>query len=245
MPVKPPIYDFHKDLRHIYENRLRSMGRQPDSANDTYSLGVQVYDLLRRYISSTPRQVCFSDRMSSHSDRHGPALNEIRRKAEKGLSLTAHLSRAVASPTGAGSGKTRDKDLLMVDWGLHHLHLSINVEADGFVSRTENVLFAKVTEAALYFVDVLPHGKGKLPWVEVSLLETIDRNWPRLLDHCRLTMPSSGDDSMTPEERHQLRRAGVATFTSLPNGTVLGRQAELLPRAPAWMQRLTSSGICG
>lgn len=52
--------------------------------------------------------------------------------------LTPHLSRAVKvahEPNGAAAklNRRKDRDLLVADWGLHHLHLSTAIEADGFV----------------------------------------------------------------------------------------------------------------
>ena len=57
------------------------------------------------------------------------------KKIEAGDRLAPNLSRAVKlahDPKGR-----RDKDRLIADWGLHHLHLSGTVEADGFVQRDD------------------------------------------------------------------------------------------------------------
>ncbi len=48
-------------------------------------------------------------------------------------------------PTTSRSSKNQrrsDLVLLMAEWGIHHLHLSTVMEADGFVRRTKDLLFA-------------------------------------------------------------------------------------------------------
>ena len=47
-----------------------------------------------------------------------------------------------------------DRDLLIADWGIHHLHFSTQIESDGFVIRTRDLLSA-------YFA---PDAEGGKPW---------------------------------------------------------------------------------
>ena len=81
------------------------------------------------------------------------------------------MATAYTPANARGDLKTRrDLDLLIADWGIHHLHLS--PERDG--RRTGDLLFAVFRPDDAYLLQILPHGN----WAELSLLETIVRNWP-------------------------------------------------------------------
>jgi hypothetical protein len=68
------------------------------------------------------------------------------------------------------------------DWRVHHFHLGTNMRHDGFVDRTGPVLYAYVTEAGFYAINVLDHGK----WNSQALIEILHRNWPELIAPYRL-----------------------------------------------------------
>lgn len=67
-----------------------------------------------------------------------------------------------------------DLELLISDWGLHHLHLTTELEPDGFVERTDDLLFAAFTDKDAYLIGIYPHGS----WVLREVIETLVQEWP-------------------------------------------------------------------
>ena len=103
-----------------------------------------------------------------------------------------------------------------MDWGLHHLHLTTEMESDGFVKRTGDLLFAAFTDDDAYLIGIYPHGS----WALKDLIEIVVRDWPGnsvvmpSMSGVRLTRPVS------EEEHLELRKGGVATFVEV-DGTVV------------------------
>ena len=77
-------------------------------------------------------------------------------------------------------------DHLLNDWGIHHLHLGTNLEADGFVNRTGALLYVVFRDT----LDVYGEGNTDAHLIGVmshndfatqELLEITHANWPRLM----------------------------------------------------------------
>jgi hypothetical protein len=166
-----------------------------------------------RLIPVRPRKCHISAELSADAKavEHRARLDAIVSKIEAGGDLTPHLSRAVAvaHQSGASAAKLtrrKDRDLLVADWGLHHLHLSEVIEPDGFVERGDDLLFAAFTPSDAYLIGIFPHGS----WALKELLAVIVHNW---LD-AGLVLPLNFVLALvheyTDEERLQLRGAGIA-----------------------------------
>jgi hypothetical protein len=95
---------------------------------------------------------------------------------EEGRLLTKYLSRDILrAPVGMPESKRRpDLDMLLNDWGIHHLHISSAVEADGFVKRDGPLLFVSFTAEAAYLIDIMKHGD----WCRDHVLEVLASEWP-------------------------------------------------------------------
>jgi hypothetical protein len=208
------VADFREDLKEIYLRRLGELGWSRSEDLSLHDLAIQYYDLRRRYIPSRPRRVQVSDRVES-ADQHSEAIKIIAAKVKHGESLTAHLSRGISR---AGS-----LDLMMVDWGIHHLHLSASIEPDGFVTRTGDILFVRLEDDCVYFIDILPHGGGQPPWTDVDIFETIHRNWPELTNEwaLRRIIAFPGGGPFSAAERRRMRQRGIQVPITLSDGTVI------------------------
>jgi hypothetical protein len=191
-----------------------------------------IFNWRTRLIPPVPR-VCHQSAelvASTKATEHAAALAALMKKIETGDDLVPHLSPAVKfahDPKGR-----RDKDRLIADWGLHHLHLSETVEADGFVERDDDLLIAAFTPTDAYLVGVYPHGS----WALKELLTLIVRNWPDSGVMLKLNGIVGLEPEPTDEERPALRNAGVAGSMVTIDGAVwsaaaLGRRP-LEPRPP-------------
>lgn len=50
-----------------------------------------------------------------------------------------------------------DRDLMVADWGIHHLHLSSEIDSDGFVKRGGDLLFAAFGADDAYLIGIYQH----------------------------------------------------------------------------------------
>lgn len=203
---------FRDDLRKIYLRRLNELGWSVSLELSLKDLGVEYYELIRRHIAPIPRNVYLSDRVNA-ATQYRDAIAVIVSKFEQGGSLTPYLSRSIE--------RSGSRDPMMADWGIHHLHLGTSIEHHGFTTRTGDIVLAKVDLGNAYLIDILPHGPGHLPWTETDIFETIHRNWPHLTSAWSLPSIVAGDKRLSPTEHQQLRKAGIASFVTLSDGTVL------------------------
>jgi hypothetical protein len=117
-----------------------------------------------RFVQPCRRRVHRSAEMneSPSSAEHAEALADIEAKLAGGEDIEAHLSFRIRDPLGDGGQpsdplhKRRDRDLLLAQWGVHHLHLSARPHhrKQGFVERTDEVLFAVFREADVYLLGI-------------------------------------------------------------------------------------------
>ena len=145
------------------------------------------------------------------------ATFRIENTLRDGGDVVPHLSRNV---------KNADySDGLLWDYAMHHFHLSTKVDSDGFVERSDYLLFAIVSEDAAYLVDIVKHddpqGDAKnLKWVRHRLLETVAANFPELLDPVTIhnVTPS---ERITDEQKKELRRKNASIIVDV-GGKMIG-----------------------
>lgn len=153
----------------IRTDLLAEMGGDPSgelSTKSFASLLIIYANWRQRFISQHPREAHLSIGLSSgpNYEPHADAVAAIVTAIEAGTDLTPHLSRGIRNSYTAiadrssQNNRRRDLDLLISEWGIHHLHLSTSMDADGFVTRSENLLFAKFSPDDAYIIGVFPHG---------------------------------------------------------------------------------------
>jgi hypothetical protein len=141
---------------------------------------------------------------------HEAILQELIGKIEAGEDLNAQLSNVVQRiPRPHKSGQSR-RDSLLSEWGIHHLHLSNKMTGDGFVERSDDVLFAIFRDADAYLVGIYGH-PGSENWAAEAIFAVIVRNWPDagLVRPIESAIGLSQDYS--DEDRERLRKSGVQT----------------------------------
>jgi hypothetical protein len=218
--------DFEGDIRQEILKWLPFDKSDQDLAADiaampTTDLLIRFYNWLGRLIHPHPREVFLSTdcRHRQLPAREQALLEKLRDKIELGGDLSAHLSKRVvhglakSDPKTAGRNlhRRQDLDLLVNDWGIHHLHLSDVLKQDGFVERDDLLLFAIFRSGQAFLLDVLSHGA----WTNDSLVAAAVRNWPVE----RLFVPLSGalglSQTILADDRKHLRGAGVSTFIKI------------------------------
>lgn len=188
--------------RHV----LRSLPAADQAAHESDSLASLLIDYRTwraRFVRPVPRAIRRAPSLAGHPrvGAYRSALDAIEHKIVTGIDLTPHLSRRVAR---------LGRDLLLADWGVHHLHLSTSLDPDGFVSRTGDVLFVAFTATDAYLLDIRKHERDGDNWAAEEVFATLVRNWPEsgLVHQAEGVLGLS--QKYTDEERRELRSAGIA-----------------------------------
>lgn len=204
-------FSLHEDWAAALKHEIQSMGYVVDPKSDYRDIPIIYFNLKKRRISSTPRKILISKEFSCPSE-FLTNLDTLKQKVTRGDNLVPHQSTRLSDPNY--------DDALLNDWDIHHLHLGINMRADGFVERTGPVLFARVTEEFFYLIDVMQHGGGNQPWIQKKLLEIVHANWPESISHRALKGIVSVEFNPSDQEIGRLRRAHVCGIYQMNDGTV-------------------------
>jgi hypothetical protein len=183
-----------------------------------------------RTIRPRPRRVHRSGELAVNplASSHAAALAGIEADFAAGNDVTKYLSRSVAKDGFVGKvtlaakgnrkrpvAKSPQFDLMLIDWGVHHLHLGTVVEADGFIQRTKPVLFAAVRADDVYFIDIFKHGD----WSDQRAVEVLVGNWPDAELVHELKGASGLAHPVSKDDRKQLRENAINSFVEF-NGKV-------------------------
>jgi hypothetical protein len=158
-------------------------------------------------ISSTPRKVHFSKEFDCPK-KYVKRVEKLKKRIEKGEDISPYLS--------TGVDRIKNKDHLLYDWNIHHLHLGELRENKKFSMRTKELLFVYFTDKDMYFLTVLDHDS----FADKKLLSIIHRNWPDLLKKFLLPFATVVNPVLTDDALQKLRKSGVTTFTQLESGEV-------------------------
>lgn len=187
------------------------------SAPDDEGIVFDYFRVLRRSIPTRPRSVHVAKTFVCTPDLR-TAFDALCHKARIGGDLRPHQHR--------DRGNAAFDDGMLNDWDVHHLHLSTTVEADGFVTRSKPVLFARLTGDDFYCLTILPHGRGvKPPWSRQELVDILHDNWPASIEHAALKSPAGlqivgVEQTHSDEDYARLRKAGINLLTQRADGTV-------------------------
>jgi hypothetical protein len=199
--------DFVSDVTAILRARLTALGYQFRGAVTDEGVRFRYFNLQHRLISRRPRTVRRANGFTCP-----PAVQDgltlVEGKITRGEDLRPHLSRGLTNIDYS--------DGLLNDWGIYHFHLGTTLDADGFIKRSGPLLFARITEDDVCFIDVRAHGA----WTSLSLLQTVHANWPDSLERFRLRgvvglAYPPGEGPPTDAQISQLRRANVNVLHEL------------------------------
>jgi hypothetical protein len=207
------------DIVERLERRVRRhvLAAMPQEATflktlDLGSLLIEYRVWRGQFIRPQPREV-FESRELSASDlreRNQNVLDGLIAKLEAGEDVNAYLSGSVQRIPRSRRGHLAPRDQLLSEWGIHHLHLSDQVAGDGFVRRTNDVLFVAFKDDAAFLIGIYGHPDTE-NWAAPDIFATMVRNWPDrgLASQLRgvIGLAQQFDD----EDRAKLRKAGVST----------------------------------
>jgi hypothetical protein len=209
--------DFQNDLRRAFIGVLSLNANDEDLSHilnmTEFQLVACYLNWRSRIIDQQPRQLMES--MEFAAAKLNPSyftlVPTLLTKIQNGDNLLPHLSRRILSVyTHRAKPKPLegrpDLDFLLNDWGIHHLHLSDEMEPGntGFVKRGDPLLFAIFMEDRAYLIDILGHND----FANDHLIRVLVSNWPNdnLVVKRGGVLPGS---EPTTEERRLVRSAGV------------------------------------
>lgn len=163
-----------KRIKLLRSEIIRTVPRFPnDKASKANLEQSSLGTLLVIYMSWLSRLVFTSPRVATVRQRaledprwpalHG-SINFLLDKVRRGEDLTPHLSLAAlfegyTPPRVRATSAERwaDKDFLLNVMGFHHFHLGMTMEPKGFMTRTDVVLFARVTRTTFEALGLFDH----------------------------------------------------------------------------------------
>ena len=221
--------NFKSDLIDIIKHQFSMNGIRYENNGDARYFAARYCEMQARRIVPMPRKVHFSGELNdslgkltqeTNVEQSEKALETwravffIRDLLVKGENLTRFLSKGITRFLS----ELRETDGLLLDFGMHHFHLSRELEPPGeFVKRSDYLLFAIIADADAYFVDIRPHDDPeKLLWVRQDLLNIVHSNWPELIGVLR----GVAGDVLTDEQKKELRRKNTNHVTQLGNDAI-------------------------
>lgn len=174
-----------------------------------------------RLIVAQPRRVLKSAAFDQNEivRQRASVVSQMIDDIEKGVDLTKYLSRRVTSgfelPPKPGTKKLsrlNHLDLLLNDWGIHHLHVSTTIEADGFVERDGPLLFVIFRPHKAYFIDVMGHED----FADDRLIRIVSDAWPDegLVSEVKGII-LGGLKPYSKGDRAALRSVGLSSFVQI------------------------------
>jgi hypothetical protein len=211
----------------------------------------QLYATWRgRVPAARPRRIHVSAELLANPNRltYGDGLAALLSEIARGSDLRPRTSIAIEHAYTAWTPpllqrrrpSQRHVDLLLADWGLHHLHLGTapHRTRPEFISRTPHVLFVAFKADDAYLVDVERHESDGANWSALKLLETVVRNWPDAgiltVSHAALGLANG---NWSDEERRALRSAGISTGAVEIDGKVWSAGGQTVSGEPVQVAR--------
>ncbi len=196
--------DIEREVAALLKEELCKGGYSVSDDMGTRDLFIAYFGLRTRMVSKRKRKVWLASDFDCppHLQK---GFEFLKSKIEAGDDLRGHLSRKLKD--------LEEEDFLLFDWNIRHFHLGEIVDADGFVKRTKELLFAMVDEDNVYCIKIAPHGG----WSDKELLETVHKNWPLLLNSWKVN--ATPEVNFTSGEIAELRKGHVNVIVQLNDGT--------------------------
>ena len=179
--------DFERDLRGIILHGIATYGIRSklESEPDISLLLAKWFEILDRLVEPVRRtvhmsreiKVSLSNLGNSRKEREVKyVVSDLCARFDLGIDVNPWLSKKILEDS---------IDQMLLQYGLHHFHLSRGIREDGFSTRSDYLLFAHVLKSDIYLVDVRPHQHPEgLRWVDQELPKIMFRNWPELFSVC-------------------------------------------------------------
>ncbi|PFD01864.1 hypothetical protein CN995_10145 [Bacillus cereus] len=197
--------DLLEDLNNILRTEFEKLG-YPTPKKDTHDLLTAFFNLQDKTVRVKRRKVHISKELGAKEIEkpYNDYLKQIRNKFKNGKDINPHLSKFSMRPY--------KEDLLLYDWGIHHLHLNNKLDDKGFIMRSDYLLFFVLKEDDVYFIDVTKHKlEDRTEFSQQHLLRIVKRNWPHLLEPFKMSGVSGLSEKSDDKAHSSMRNSGITT----------------------------------
>ena len=194
-------YNFEKDVLEWSVNTITRLGHRTETGNDPRQPLAQVFTIARHLITPVPRNVKVAKGFvcpKEYIDGYNQIISEI----ETGKNL---------SPRGSRQQKNIDVhvDGMLVDWGVHHLHLGTEFikkgKNKGLIQGNKDIIFVFFTYDCAYVIGIYDHSS----WVREDVLLTVKNNWPHLIEPYRINRAVDLSRDVNESDRQLLRKNNI------------------------------------
>jgi len=192
--------DFKNDWNEFLAKEMTEMGFKYDTQKSLEENTIRYFNAKRRIVSNKPRAIHESKELCVPSE-HSGAYRDIKEIISHGRDIRPYLSRKTKD--------ANDNDLLLNEWGIHHLHFS--------PERTKDVLFVRFTDTDAFIIQALPHGLGNSDvWVNTLLIEILNKNWPEII--ARHKVVGISGEHLNTMERLNIRKSHANVAVNVSDG---------------------------
>lgn len=204
---------------NLYAQWINGIRQEMTQANFTHSTlsdqdcAIRYISWKRRSVSSGKRRVLKASSFNcpSHLQK---GLADLEKAFETGGDIWPWQSKRIDRPS--------DEDGMFNDYRIIHFHLGVGFDSKGYIVRDKKkskgeLLFAIVDSISVYELGIYVHGD----WYELTLLDIVEENWPRLLDAVAISALDVTPCLSTRSEVKALRNANVNSFIKLKSGRIV------------------------
>ena len=172
----------------------------------------QRYIPQEKYIIKESQEV--KENLKELDKQYQEAFNEIKVVFSTAEEIRPYLSKRI---------KTTDYyDKLLLDWKIHHLHLSKKKSStDYWVERSDYLLLFIIEDNIVYFIDIEKHRENNV-FEQQKYLKIIYNNWSIILEPYKINREIYSYTELTDSEIKQLREAGINTPFIINNKAYMG-----------------------
>jgi hypothetical protein len=199
--------DFVSDWKEEMVKEMKEEGIQTSNTLSKDSLIIRYFTYLRKKGVPQSRNVYISKEFKCPPE-HEKGLEKLIKVLKNGGDISPYLSKQIDNLTF--------NDGMFNDWGILHLHLGEEMEEGNiYIERTGPLLFAYFKDNNAYLINVFLHKE----WTKIEVLQTIQNNWPRLIEPFKLKGFVGLAQQYTEKQHQQLRNAGVTVMMELQDDT--------------------------
>lgn len=156
--------DFKNDWKEFLVKEMAELGFKYEFSRSLHENTIIYLNAKRRIVSNKPRAIRESKELCIPSE-HSEAYDDLKRLISEGGDLQPYLSRKTKKVNA------NYNDLLLNEWGIHHLHF--------IPGGTKDVLFVRFMDTDAFVIQALSHGADHSDvWVNTLLIEILHNNWP-------------------------------------------------------------------
>lgn len=143
-----------------------------------------------RRVPAHPREIiksgAFIESYNNLDTAFHKLLDNLLAAIANGDDINRHQTDKLHTPSNEPHRKVKpinrnDLDLILMQWGMHHLHVSKVKRSGGISKRSSLLLFAIFDEKSFFLIDVIPHGRVRDgTFAPTRLFETAVKNFPHL-----------------------------------------------------------------